>query len=78
MTAAHPSFTVGTMAAHRGAPPFFSDDGGPSSASSTPATEEAAAAAPSPFGRVGVVDRRPGIRRGTWSPVALGLPTADL
>jgi hypothetical protein len=64
---------VGTMAAHGGAPPFFSDDGGPPSSSSTPATEEAAAAAPSPFGhRVGAVDRRPGTRRGTWSPAALG------
>jgi hypothetical protein len=72
-TATHRSFMVGTMAARRGAPPFFSDDGGPPSSSSTPATEEAAAAAPSPFGcRVGAVDRRPGIRRGTWSPAALG------
>jgi hypothetical protein len=75
MTAAHPSFMAGTMAAHRGAPPFFSDDGGPPSASSTPATEEAAAASPSPFGRVGAVDRRPGIRHGTWSPATLGLPS---
>jgi hypothetical protein len=66
------------MAARRGVPPFFSDDGDPPSASSTPATEEAVAAAPSPFGHVGAVDRRPGIRRGTWSPAALGLPTADL
>jgi hypothetical protein len=72
-TAAHPSFTVGTMAARRGAPPFFFDDGGPPSASSSPAIEEAVATAPSPFGRVGAVDRRPGIRRGTWSPAALGL-----
>jgi hypothetical protein len=67
------------MAARRGAPPFFTDDGGPPSASSTPATEEAAAAAPNIFGRlVGAADHRPGIRRGTWSPVALGLSTADL
>jgi hypothetical protein len=27
---------------------------------------------------VGAADHRPGIRRGTWSPVALGLSTADL
>jgi hypothetical protein len=74
-TAAHPSFTVGTMAARRGAPPFFSDDGGPPSASLTPTTKEAAAAAPNLFGRVGAVDRRPGIRRGTWSPAVLGLPS---
>jgi hypothetical protein len=66
------------MAAHRGAPPFFSNDGGPPSASSMPATQEAAAAAPSPFDLVGAVDRRLGIQRGTWSPAALGLPTADL
>jgi hypothetical protein len=63
------------MAARRGAPPFFSDDGGPPSASSMLATEEAATAAPSPFGHVGAVDRRPGIRRGTWSSAALGLPS---
>jgi hypothetical protein len=67
------------MAARRGAPPFFTDDGGPPSASSTPATEEAAAAAPNIFGRrVGAADRRLGIRRGTRSPAALGLSTADL
>jgi hypothetical protein len=73
MTATHPSFTVGTMAARHGAPPFFSDNGGPPSASSSPATKEAAAAAPSPFGRVGAVNRSLGIRCGTWSPAALGL-----
>jgi hypothetical protein len=51
-----------TMAARSGAPP----------ASSTPATPEAAAAAPSIYGRrVGAADRRPGIRRGTWSPALL-------
>jgi hypothetical protein len=61
------------MAARRGAPPFFSDAGEPPSPSSSPATQEAVAAAPSPLGRVGAVDRRPGIRRGTWSPTALGL-----
>jgi hypothetical protein len=73
-TAAHPSFTVGTMAARRGAPPFFTDDGGPPSASSTPATEETTAAAPNIFSRrVGAIDPRPGLRRGTWSPAALGL-----
>jgi hypothetical protein len=55
---------AGTMAARSGAPP----------SSSTSATPEAAAAAPTIFGRrVGAVDRRPGIRRGTWSPAALGL-----
>jgi hypothetical protein len=55
---------AGTMAARSGAPP----------SSSTPVTPEAAAAAPNIFGRhVGAVDRRPGIRRGTWSPAALGL-----
>jgi hypothetical protein len=74
---AHLSFTAGTMAARRGAPLFFSDDGGPPSASSTLVTQEAAAPAPGPFGRVGVIDRRPGIRRGTWSPAALGLPSFD-
>jgi hypothetical protein len=62
------------MATHRGALLFFTDDGGPPSASSTPATEETAAAAPNIFGRrVGAIDRRPGLRRGTWSPAALGL-----
>jgi hypothetical protein len=40
-----------------------------------PAIEEAATAAPSPFDRVGAVDRRLGIRRGTWSLAALGLPS---
>jgi hypothetical protein len=28
--------------------------------------------------RVAAVDRRPGIRRGTWSPAALGLPSAEV
>jgi hypothetical protein len=67
------------MAARRGAPPFFTDDGGPPSASSTPATEETAAAAPNIFvRRVGATDRRPGIRRGTWSPAVLGLPAFNI
>jgi hypothetical protein len=67
------------MVARRGAPPFFTDDGGPPSASSTPATEETAAAAPNIFGRrVGAGDRRPGIRRDTWSPAVLGLPAFNI
>jgi hypothetical protein len=69
---------AGTMAARRGAPPLFSDAGGPSSASSATAQETS----PTPariFGRVGAVDRRPGIRHDTWSPDALGSlqPTSE-
>jgi hypothetical protein len=75
-TAVHPSFTAGTIVARCGAPPFFSEAGRPPSTSSTTATQEATAAAPSPFGCVGVIDRRPGIRRGIWSPVALGLSSS--
>jgi hypothetical protein len=71
-TAAHPSFTLGTMAARRGAPPFFRDTGGPPSASST--TKEAAPTPLRLFGRVVVVDRRLDIRRRTWSPAARGAP----
>jgi hypothetical protein len=26
---------------------------------------------------MGATDRRPGLRRGTWSPAALGLPSFD-
>jgi hypothetical protein len=77
-TTVHPSFTTGTMAARRGTPSFFSDAGGPPSASSATVTHEAVAAAPSPFGHVGAIDRRPGIRHGTWSLAALGLPSFDL
>jgi hypothetical protein len=46
---------AGTMAARSGAPPF----------SSMQATPEAAAATSNLFGRVGAVDHRLGIRRGT-------------
>jgi hypothetical protein len=57
---------AGTTAACSGAPP----------SSSTPATPEAAATAANIFGRrVGAVARRPGLRRGTWSPAVLGLPS---
>jgi hypothetical protein len=58
---------AGTMAARSGAPPF----------ASTPVTPEATAAVPNIFGRVGAVNRCPGIRCGTWSPAALGLPSFD-
>jgi hypothetical protein len=59
---------AGATAACSGAPP----------SSSTPVNPEAAAAAPSIYGRrVGAADRRPGLRRGTWSPAALGLPSFD-
>jgi hypothetical protein len=51
LTAAHPSFSIGTMAARRGAPPFFTNDGGPPSPSSSPATKDTAAAASSTYGR---------------------------
>lgn len=74
-TGLHPSFTIGTMVAHTGAPPFFRNNagaGGPPSASLT-TNPAAGCPAPSPLGRVGVVDRRPSIRRGTWSPASLGL-----
>jgi hypothetical protein len=77
-TVAHPSFSVGTMAARRGAPPFFTNDGSPPSPSSSPATKDTAAAASSTYGRrMGATDRRPGLRRGSWSPAALGLPSSD-
>jgi hypothetical protein len=77
-TAAHQSTMVGTMAAHRGAPPFFTDDGGPPSTSSSQATKDTAPAASSIYGRrMGATDRRPGLRRGTWSPASLGLPSFD-
>ncbi|RLM56098.1 hypothetical protein C2845_PM10G09570 [Panicum miliaceum] len=91
---AHPSFTIGTMAARQSAPPFF-NSGGPSAAAASAAAASTATDAPgmapaSPsaetdattsttptparlFGRVAATDRRPGIRRGTWSPAALGL-----
>jgi hypothetical protein len=49
-TAAHPSFTLGTMAARRGAPPFFRDLAGPLYAPSM--TKEAAPKLPRLFGRV--------------------------
>jgi hypothetical protein len=75
-TVVHPSFTGRTIAACRGATPFFSEAGEPPSASSTTGTQEATATAPSQFGRVGTVDRRPGIRRGSWSPAALGLSSS--
>jgi hypothetical protein len=76
--AVHPSLNAGTMAAHRSAAPLFSDAGGPPFVSSTTANQEAAAAAPNLFGRVRAVDRRLGIRRGTWSPTVLGLPSSAL
>jgi len=82
--ALHSSFIVGTRAARRGAPPFYKA-GKPStaaSATSTPPTSPAtptdasASTAPSParlLGHMAATDRRSGIRRGTWSPAALGL-----
>jgi hypothetical protein len=70
-TTAHPSFTLGTMAARKSAPPFFRDADGPPAISST--TKEAAPTPPCLFGRVAAVDRRPGIHRRTWSPAARGL-----
>ncbi|RLN33481.1 hypothetical protein C2845_PM03G34310 [Panicum miliaceum] len=80
----HPSFIFGTRAALRGAPPHPNPGGSStatasaaSAASAAPgASTEAAPLAPTParlFGRVAAKDRRSGIRRGTWSPAALGL-----
>lgn len=88
-TAVHPSFIVGTRAARRGAPPFYNSNDrlsaiAVSAASGAPQPSPAAAPppsaveAPSPahiFGRVAAMDRRPGIRLGTWNPAALGLST---
>jgi hypothetical protein len=71
-TAVHLSFTLGTMAARRGAPSFFRYTGGPPSASST--TKEATPTPLRLFGHVVAVDRRPGIRHRTWSPAARGAP----
>ncbi|XP_039851001.1 nuclear pore complex protein DDB_G0274915-like [Panicum virgatum] len=77
--ALHSSFIVGTRAARRGTPPFYKA-GNPStaaSATSTPPTSPATPTdAPSPtrlLGPMAATDRRSGIRRGTWSPAALGL-----
>ncbi|KAG2657842.1 hypothetical protein PVAP13_1KG154705 [Panicum virgatum] len=82
--AMHPCFIVGTRTARWGAPPFYKA-GGPSTAASVASTPPAspamstdafASTAPSParlFGRVTAPDHRPSIRRGTWSPAALGL-----
>jgi len=88
-TAVHPSFIVGTRAARRGAPLFYNSNDrlsaiAVSAASGAPQPSPAAAPppsaveAPSPahiFGRVAAMDRRPGIRLGTWNPAALGLST---
>ena len=86
--AMHPSFIVGTRAARRGAPPFYKA-GGPSMAASAALTTPASPAtpndaststAPSParlLGRVAAINRRPGIRRGTWSPTVLGLSSGQ-
>jgi len=88
-TAVHPSFIVGTRAARRGAPLFYNSNDrlsaiAASAASGAPQPSPAAAPppsaveAPSPahiFGRVAAMDRRPGIRLGTWNPAALGLST---
>ncbi|RLM61002.1 hypothetical protein C2845_PM14G12740 [Panicum miliaceum] len=90
---AHPSFTIGMMAAHRGAPPFY-DASGPSTAapaeasvmaSPAPASPPSAAGTsstnapspPRPFGHVAATDHRPSIRRGTWSPATLGLSSEN-
>ena len=82
--ALHSSFIIGTRAARRGAPSFYKA-GNPStaaSATSTPPaspatpTDASASTAPSParlLGHMAATDRRSGIRRGTWSPAALGL-----
>jgi len=82
--AMHPSFIVGTRTARWGAPPFYKAGGSSTAASvasmppASPAmsTDTSASTAPSTahlLGRVAATDRRPGIRRGTWSPAALGL-----
>ena len=75
-TAVHSSFIIGTMAARQGAPPFFNNAGGPPSASSV-MTQEVVPKPACLFGRVAAIDRRPGIRRGTWSPASLGLSSSE-
>jgi hypothetical protein len=70
-----PEVQLGTMAARRGAPPFFRDLAGPLSTPST--TEEVAPKPPRLFGRVAAVDRRPDIRRRTWSPAAMGASSSE-
>ncbi|KAG2645565.1 hypothetical protein PVAP13_2KG431600 [Panicum virgatum] len=84
--ATHPSFIVGTRAAHWGAPPFYNSNGpstiaasatsgapGSPSAAAAPSSTSAASSPARTLGRVAATDRRPGIRRGTWDPAALGL-----
>ncbi|RLM70209.1 hypothetical protein C2845_PM17G02380 [Panicum miliaceum] len=80
----HPSFIFGTGVARRGAPAHPNPGGYSSTAASaasaapsaTPTTTASAAPeAPTParlFGRVAAIDRRPGVRRGTWNPTTLG------
>jgi hypothetical protein len=69
LTVAQPSFTLGTMAARRGAPSFFRDAGGPQFAPST--TNEETTTATCLFGRVAAVDHRPA------SAVACGAPPRE-
>ncbi|RLM61755.1 hypothetical protein C2845_PM14G04390 [Panicum miliaceum] len=91
--AAHPSFTIGTMAARRNAPPFFNSSGlsaaATSAASEAPgmvpaspsaATDATVSTAPLPariFSRVAAMDRWPGIRHCSWCPAALGLSSGN-
>ncbi|KAG2628996.1 hypothetical protein PVAP13_3KG395504 [Panicum virgatum] len=88
--ATHPSFIVGTRAARRGAPPYYNSNGpstvtasvpsgvpGSPSAGAAPSSTSAAPSLAQIVGHVAATDHRPGIRRGTWDPAALGLSSGN-